>query len=325
MDSAILRIVNPNTPVIQQLPEVRFRADSTESILLDGFIQDKDDDKAGLRWTIDGLPADLIIDGIDIDGRDTTQGVVRNEHRLTFRVPSDKQPSQETQFNLDLITTDADGNFDSGTLRVIVSPRPAAKLELTLPTTVSFFKNEKHQIELDRHVQIDPPEARNQIVWQATSSAHINVTVQDNRILVFSPEKDWIGPAEAVIAAAIFEGRKIEEVVIQVSVSDRPEEDITRFPIAFVRNPVIKSEFKVVAILEDASELTATVEVLSEDAIPSQTIALKRIPPSRNVWFAGYSSGTKSLDGLKIAVNISGKDASGQDIPPATKTIQLSP
>ena len=325
VDSAVISIVNPNTPIIQRLTEVRFRADSEESILLDGFVQDRDHDKAGLRWTIEGIPDELDIEGIDIDEQDLTKGIVRNEHRLTFRVPPDKQPKEETSFELKLTAVDADDNFDSGTLRVIVSPRPTVKLELALPTTVSFFKNEEHQIELDRHVQIDPPEARDQIEWEATGSEHINVSVEDKRLLVFSPEKDWTGMAEEAILAAIFEGKRIDEAAIQVSVSERPPDNVTPFPIAFVRNPVIKSEFKIVAILEDASELTATVEVVSEDEIPSQTISLKKIPSSRNIWLERYSSGARSLDGLKITVNVSGKDANGQDILPSTKTILFSP
>jgi hypothetical protein len=318
LDSAVISIVNPNTPVIQQLPEVQFQAGSEAFILLDNFVLDNDNEKVDLGWLIESIPADLDIDGVD------NGGSVQPTHRLVFRLTAGKQVEANQSFDLKLTATDLDGNFDTSTLRVTVLPRPIVTLDLTkIPARLSIFKNEEHQLDLDRLVGIQPSDAAGQIVWEAIGSEHIQVIIEDNRFVIFTPQQDWVGPAETVAFTAMFESENVGESTISVTVSEIPTQDVITFPISLVRNPVIKGEFKVVAVLEGASELTATVREVGDTEISSKTVPLNPISTSQDVWIGTYSSGAKSLAGLKILVSVSGTDSNGQEISASTKTIQF--
>ena len=62
-----------------------------------------------------------------------------------------------------------------------------------------------------------------EIVWDVSPSEHVDVLVK-NLVVVLRPQQDWVGSAEKIVIRAIFEGIKIDESSINVTVFDLPEE-----------------------------------------------------------------------------------------------------
>ena len=132
-----------------------------------------------------------------------------------------------------------------------------------------------------------------------------------------------MGSAEKIVIRAIFEGKKIDESSINVTVFDLPEEKNKTFPIMLIRNPIAKNEFKVIAVLSDVSEMTAAFVIPEVSDVLPQTVNLKKIGSSRDVWFCRYSLSTPPSKGQKLIVSIVGKDTRNQNIPPSTNVFEF--
>ena len=71
-------------------------------------------------------------------------------------------------------------------------------------------------------------------------------------------------------------------------------------------------------ILGYVSEMTAAFVIPDVPDVLPQTVSLKKIASSREVWFCRYSLSTPPIKGQKLIVSIVGKDTRNQNIPPST-------
>ena len=86
---------------------------------------------------------------------------------------------------------------------------------------------------------------------------------------------------------------------------------------------IAKNEFKVIAVLSDVSEMTAAFVIPEVSDVLPQTVNLKKIGSSRDVWFCRYSLSTPPSKGQKLIVSIVGKDTRNQNIPPSTNVFEF--
>jgi len=90
-----------------------------------------------------------------------------------------------------------------------------------------------------------------------------------------------------------------------------------------IRNPIVKNEFKVIAVLSDVSEMTAAFVIPEVPDVLPQTVSLKKIASSREVWFCRYSLSKPPIKGQKLIVSIVGKDTRNQNILPSTNVFEF--
>ena len=320
VDSTVIYVVNQDVPIIKALPELRFRTGAEGIILLDNYVQDEDNKNAELKWEVGQLPVDLKVSGVSLDKVDRSKGIVDNPPRLAFRTGN--PINSEQHFDISLKVTDPDGNYDTATMRIVVEPLPFVRIDLVMPSELTLLRNEEHKLELTRYTDIEPKAAIDEIVWDVSPSEHVDVLVK-NLVVVLRPQQDWVGSAEKIVIRAIFEGKKIDESSINVTVFDLPEEKNKTFPIMLIRNPIAKNEFKVIAVLSDVSEMTAAFVIPEVSDVLPQTVNLKKIGSSRDVWFCRYSLSTPPSKGQKLIVSIVGKDTRNQNIPPSTDVFEF--
>ena len=320
VDSTIIYVVNQDVPIIKAFPELRFRTGAEGIILLDNYVQDEDNKNAELRWEVEQLPVELKVAGVSLDKVDRSKGIVDNPPRLAFRTGN--PINSEQHFDINLKVTDPDGNYDTATMRIVVEPLPFVRIDLVMPSELTLLRNEEHKLELARYTDIEPKAAIDEIVWDVLPSEHIDVLVK-NLVVVLRPQQDWVGSAEKIVIRAIFEGKKIDESSINVTVFDLPEEQTRTFPIMLIRNPIVKNEFKVIAVLSDVSEMTAAFVIPEVPDVLPQTVSLKKIASSREVWFCRYSLSKPPIKGQKLIVSIVGKDTRNQNIPPSTNVFEF--
>ena len=320
VDSTIIYVVNQDVPIIKAFPELRFRTGAEGIILLDNYVQDEDNKNAELRWEVEQLPVELKVAGVSLDKVDRSKGIVDNPPRLAFRTGN--PINSEQHFDINLKVTDPDGNYDTATMRIVVEPLPFVRIDLVMPSELTLLRNEEHKLELARYTDIEPKAAIDEIVWDVLPSEHIDVLVK-NLVVVLRPQQDWVGSAEKIVIRAIFEGKKIDESSINVTVFDLPEEQTRTFPIMLIRNPIVKNEFKVIAVLSDVSEMTAAFVIPDVPDVLPQTVSLKKIASSREVWFCRYSLSKPPIKGQKLIVSIVGKDTRNQNIPPSTNVFEF--
>jgi len=320
VDSTIIYVVNQDVPIIKAFPELRFRIGAEGIILLDNYVQDEDNKNAELRWEVEQLPVELKVAGVSLDKVDRSKGIVDNPPRLAFRTGN--PINSEQHFDINLKVTDPDGNYDTATMRIVVEPLPFVRIDLVMPSELTLLRNEEHKLELARYTDIEPKAAIDEIVWDVLPSEHIDVLVK-NLVVVLRPQQDWVGSAEKIVIRAIFEGKKIDESSINVTVFDLPEEQTRTFPIMLIRNPIVKNEFKVIAVLSDVSEMTAAFVIPEVPDVLPQTVSLKKIASSREVWFCRYSLSKPPIKGQKLIVSIVGKDTRNQNIPPSTNVFEF--
>ena len=218
--------------------------------------------------------------------------------------------------------TDPDENFDRGEFEVIVEPLPFVKLDLTLPNTISLIKNEEHHIDLSRYLDIEPREVFDEIVWQALPSEHIEVIIK-NRILTLRPQRDWVGTAEKIKIVAKFEDKKVDEASMTVSIFELPEETTKTFPVILVRNPIIRTEFKIVSVLDNVADLTVGLIFPDSPDLKPKTLTMGKIAQSRNVWVVNYDLEKLPVGGVKIVASVIGRDNLNQNITPSAGTFTL--
>ena len=320
VDSTVIYVVNQDVPIIKAFPELRFRTGAEGIILLDNYVQDEDNKNAELRWEVEQLPVELKVAGVSLDKVDRSKGIVDNPPRLAFRTGN--PINSEQHFDINLKVTDPDGNYDTATMRIVVEPLPFVRIDLVMPSELTLLRNEEHKLELARYTDIEPKAAIDEIVWDVLPSEHIDVLVK-NLVVVLRPQQDWVGSAEKIVIRAIFEGKKIDESSINVTVFDLPEEQTRTFPIMLIRNPIVKNEFKVIAVLSDVSEMTAAFVIPEVPDVLPQTVSLKKIASSREVWFCRYSLSNPPIKGQKLIVSIVGKDTRNQNIPPSTNVFEF--
>lgn len=320
VDSTVIYVVNQDVPIIKALPELRFRTGAEGIILLDNYVQDEDNKNAELKWEVGQLPVELKVSGVSLGKVDRSKGIVDNPPRLAFRTGN--PINSEQHFDISLKVTDPDGNYDTATMRIVVEPLPFVRIDLVMPSELTLLRNEEHKLELTRYTDIEPKAAIDEIVWDVSPSEHVDVLVK-NLVVVLRPQQDWVGSAEKIVIRAIFEGKKIDESSINVTVFDLPEEKNKTFPIMLIRNPIAKNEFKVIAVLSDVSEMTAAFVIPKVSDILPQTVNLKKIGSSRDVWFCRYSLSTPPSKGQKLIVSIVGKDTRNQNIPPSTNVFEF--
>ena len=320
VDSTVIYVVNQDVPIIKAFPELRFRTGAEGIILLDNYVQDEDNKNAELRWEVEQLPVELKVAGVSLDKVDRSKGIVDNPPRLAFRTGN--PINSEQHFDINLKVTDPDGNYDTATMRIVVEPLPFVRIDLVMPSELTLLRNEEHKLELARYTDIEPKAAIDEIVWDVLPSEHIDVLVK-NLVVVLRPQQDWVGSAEKIVIRAIFEGKKIDESSINVTVFDLPEEQTRTFPIMLIRNPIVKNEFKVIAVLSDVSEMTAAFVIPEVPDVLPQTVSLKKIASSREVWFCRYSLSKPPIKGQKLIVSIVGKDTRNQNILPSTNVFEF--
>ena len=320
VDSTVIYVVNQDVPIIKVFPELRFRTGAEGIILLDNYVQDEDNKNAELRWEVEQLPVELKVAGVSLDKVDRSKGIVDNPPRLAFRTGN--PINSEQHFDINLKVTDPDGNYDTATMRIVVEPLPFVRIDLVMPSELTLLRNEEHKLELARYTDIEPKAAIDEIVWDVLPSEHIDVLVK-NLVVVLRPQQDWVGSAEKIVIRAIFEGKKIDESSINVTVFDLPEEQTRTFPIMLIRNPIVKNEFKVIAVLSDVSEMTAAFVIPEVPDVLPQTVSLKKIASSREVWFCRYSLSKPPIKGQKLIVSIVGKDTRNQNILPSTNVFEF--
>ena len=320
VDSTVIYVVNQDVPIIKALPELRFRVGAEGIILLDNYVQDEDNKNAELKWEVGQLPVELKVSGVSLDKVDRSKGIVDNPPRLAFR--TNNPIDSEQHFDIKLKVADPDENYDTATMRIVVEPLPFVRIDLVMPSELTLLRNEEHKLELERYTDIEPKAAINEIVWDVSPSEHVDVLVK-NLVVILRPQRDWVGSAEKIVIRAVFEGKKIDESSINVTVFDLPEEKTRTFPIMLIRNPIAKNEFKVIAIMSDVSEMTAAFVIPEVPDVLPQTINLKKIGSSRGVWFCRYSLSTPPSKGQKLIVSIVGKDTRNQNIPPSTNVFEF--
>ena len=320
IDTATVWLDNKGIPVLIRFPEVRFRAGSEEILLLDNFVKDRDHKNAELRWAIEGMPTALVVGGVSVNRLDRTKGTIDNPPRLTFR--SLNPVASEQNFKMYVTAMDPDENFDRGELKVTVEPLPFVKLDLTLPNTISLIKNEEHHIDLSRYLDVEPREVFDEIAWEALPSEHIEVIIK-NRILTLRPQRDWVGTAEKIKIVAKFEGKKVDEASMTVSIFDLPEEATKTFPVILVRNPIIRTEFKIVSVLDNVAALTVGLTFPESPDLKPKTLMMGKIAQSRNVWVVNYELEKLPVGGVKIVASVIGRDNLNQNITPSAGTFTL--
>ena len=320
VDSTVIYVINQDVPIIKALPELRFRTGAEGIILLDNYVQDKDNKNAELKWEIGQLPVELKVSGVSLDKVDRSKGIVDNPPRLAFRTGN--PINSEQHFDVSLKVADPDGNYDTATMHIIVEPLPFVRIDLVMPNELTLLRNEEHKLELAKYTDIEPKAAIDEIVWDVAPSEHVDVLVR-NLVVILRPQQDWVGSAEKVVIRAVFEGKKVDESSINVTVFDLPEEKVRTFPIMLIRNPIAKNEFKVVAIMSDVSEMTAAFVIPEMPDVLPQTVNLKKIGSARGVWFCRYALSTPPSNGQKLIVSIVGKDAKNRNIPPSTNVFEF--
>ena len=320
VDSTVIYVINQDVPIIKALPELRFRTGAEGIILLDNYVQDKDNKNAELKWEIGQLPVELKVSGVSLDKVDRSKGIVDNPPRLAFRTGN--PINSEQHFDVSLKVADPDGNYDTATMHIIVEPLPFVRIDLVMPNELTLLRNEEHKLELAKYTDIEPKAAIGEIVWDVAPSEHVDVLVR-NLVVILRPQQDWVGSAEKVVIRAVFEGKKVDESSINVTVFDLPEEKVRTFPIMLIRNPIAKNEFKVVAIMSDVSEMTAAFVIPEMPDVLPQTVNLKKIGSARGVWFCRYALSTPPSNGQKLIVSIVGKDAKNRNIPPSTNVFEF--
>jgi len=320
IDTATLWLDNKGIPVLIRFPQLKFRSGSEEILLLDNFVKDMDHKNAELSWTIEGMPAALVIGGISINRLDKSKGIIDNPPRLTFRSLNPINSVQK--FKMFIVVTDPDGNFDRGELEVSVEPLPFVKLDLTLPITVSLIKNEEHHIDLSRYLDIQPQDVFDDIVWEALPSEHVAVIIK-NRILTLRPQRDWVGTSEKIKVIAKFENKKVEEAAITVSIFDLPTETTKTFPVMLIRNPVLRNEFKIISVLDNVANLTVGLTFPESPDLAPRTLMMKKIAQSRNIWMVSYQLNKLSEGGVRVVATVIGQDNLNQNISPSMGAFTL--
>ena len=122
---------------------------------------------------------------------------------------------------------------------------------------------------------------------------------------------------------AKFEDKKVDEASMTVSIFDLPEEATKTFPVILVRNPIIRTEFKIVSVLDNVADLTVGLTFPESPDLKPKTLTMGKIAQSRNVWVVNYEMEKLPVGGVKIVASVIGRDNLNQNITPSAGTFTL--
>jgi hypothetical protein len=180
-DVQVTTLIVNIVPVVSNITDQTInQGGSFNTITLDNFVDDTDDDDSEITWTTEG---------------NTNLDITINANRIaTISAPSPNWYGSET---VNFIATDPHGASDNISATFRVNGQPQITRTSPMDQTIEQGQNFE-SFDLDDYVS-DPDHADNELTWQVSGNSQLSVSIDANHIVTINkPTIDWTG-SEAMI------------------------------------------------------------------------------------------------------------------------------
>lgn len=183
-DIVTVTVISVNDPpMVAGVPDVEFDEDGSDnSIDLDNYVTDPDNDASEMNWTYTG-DTDVIVS-------------IDENNIVTFSTPANWDGSE----NITFTATDPGGQDDSDTITVTVNPINDPPVVSKIPD-IDFDEDKSNSgVDLDLFVT-DSDNSKDNLDWTYTGDTNINVSIDENNGVTFSAPANWNGSEDITFTA----------------------------------------------------------------------------------------------------------------------------